>query len=54
MAWIDYKMDYDMVAQNGIMGFLKMYKISSKVIKFMTENMKNWKMELTAGWRSLA
>ena len=30
-----------------------MYKISNKVIKFITETMKNWKAELTAGGKTL-
>ena len=30
-----------------------MYKISDKIIKFITENMKNWKVELTAEWKTL-
>ena len=31
-----------------------MYKISDKVIKFITEVMKNWKVELTAGGKTVA
>ena len=31
-----------------------MYKISDKVINFITEAMKNWKVELTAGGKTLA
>ena len=33
---------------------LKMYKISNKVIKLITETMKNWKVELTEGEKILA
>ena len=31
-----------------------MYKISDKIINFITSSMKNWKVELTAGGESLA
>ena len=31
-----------------------MYKITSKIIKFLTEALKNWKVELTAGGKILA
>ena len=31
-----------------------MYKISDKIIKFITEAMKNWKVGLTAGGKALA
>ena len=32
----------------------KIYKISDEVINFITEAMKNWKMELTAEGKTLA
>ena len=51
MAWIDYKKAYDIVTQSWIIDGLKMYKISNKVIE---NNMENWRMELTAGGKSLA
>ena len=54
MAWIDYRQAYDMVPQTWIIECLKMYKISDKVINFITKAMKNWKIELTAGGQSLA
>ena len=50
----DYKKAYDMVPQSWIINCLKMYKISHEVINFIEKNMKNWRVELTAGWRSLA
>ena len=31
-----------------------MYKIADKVIKFITEAMEDWKVELTTGGKSLA
>ena len=34
--------------------YLKKYKISDKVIKLITEAMKNWKLELTVGVKILA
>ena len=49
MAWIDYKKAYDMVPQTC----LKMYKISHEVINFIEQTMKTWRVELTAGGRSL-
>ena len=49
MAWIDYKKAYDMVPQIC----LKMYKISHEVINFIEQTMKTWRVELTAGGRSL-
>ena len=54
MAWIDYKNAYDMVPQSWIINCLKIYKISHEVINFIERTMKTWRMELTAGERSLA
>ena len=49
MAWIDYKKAFNMVMQRWIIGCIKIYKVSDKVIKFIKEI-----MELTAGGKSLA
>ena len=54
MAWIDYKKAYDMVPQSWIIHCLKMYKISHEVINFIEKIMQTWRVELTAGGRSLA
>ena len=54
MAWIDYKKAYDMVPQSWIITCLKMYKISHETIHFIEKTMKNWRVELTAGGKSLA
>ena len=54
MAWIDYKKAYDMVPQSWILHCLKMYKISHEVINFIEQTMKTWRVELTAGGRSIA
>ena len=54
MAWIDYKKANDMVPQSWIINCLKMYKISHETINFIKKNMKNWKVKLTAGGKSLA
>ena len=43
-----------MVLQTGIKEFLKMNQISDKVIKFIIEAMKNWKMLLTTGGKTFA
>ena len=40
--------------QSWVIGSLIMWKISEKVIKFTTKNMKNWKVELTVGRKSIA
>ena len=54
MAWIDYKKAYDMVPQSWIINCLTMHKISHEVINFIEKTMKTWRVELTAGGRSLA
>ena len=54
MAWIDYKKAYDMVPQSWIINYRKMYKISDEVINVIEKTMKTWRVELTAGGRSLA
>ena len=50
----EYKKAYDMVPQSWIINSLKMYKISAEVINFIEKTMKTWRVELTAGRRSLA
>ena len=54
MAWFDYKKAYHMLPQSRILHFLKMYKISHEVINFIEQTMKTWRVELTAGGRSIA
>ena len=54
MAWIDYKKAYDMLPQSWILHGLKMYKISHEVINFIEQTMKTWRVDLTAGGRSIA
>ena len=54
MSWIDYKKPYDMVQQSWIINCPKMYKISDEVINFTEKTLKTWRVELTAGGRSLA
>ena len=54
MAWIDYKQEYDMVPQSWIINCLKMYKIWHETIHYIEKTMKNWRLELTAGGKSLA
>ena len=54
MGWVDYKKTYDMVTQSWIINCLKIYKISHEVINFIKKTMKTWRVELTAGRRSLA
>ena len=54
MASIDYKKAYDMVTQSWILHSLKMYKLSHEVINFIERTMKTWRVDLTAGRRSIA
>ena len=54
MAWVDYKKAYDMLPQRWILHCLKMYKIPQEVINFIEQTMKTWRVELTAGGRSIA
>ena len=46
--------DNNKVPQNWMINCYKMYKISHEVITFIEKTMKAWKVELTAGGRSLA
>ena len=48
------KKAYDTVPHSWIINSLRMYKISHEVINFMDKTMKTWRVELTAGGRSLA
>ena len=54
MALRDNKKAYDMVPQSWIINYHKMYKISHETIHFIEKTMKNWRVELTAGGKSLA
>ena len=54
MAWIHNKKAYDIVPQSWIINCIKMYKISHEIINFIGKIMKNWRVELTAGGKSLA
>ena len=46
-------MAYDIVPQSRIIDLLKMYKISREVINFIEKTMKNYRVELAAGVKSL-
>ena len=54
MTWIDNKKVYDMDLQTYTIDCLKIYKISDKVIKFITEDKTSWKVELAARGKTLA
>ena len=54
VGWIDNKNAYYMVPQSWIINCHKMYKISHEIINFIEKTMKNWRVELTAGGKSLA
>ena len=43
-----------MLPQSWILHCLKMYKVSHEVINFIEQTMKTWRVELTAGGRSIA
>ena len=49
MAWIGYKLAYDMVLRSSIIDCLKICKIFDEVIKFIKKTMDNWRVELTVG-----
>ena len=54
MASIDYIKAYDTVRQSWIVNCQKVYNISDKFINFIRETMKNLKIELTVGGKTLA
>ena len=51
---IGYKKIYDIIWPSWTIDCQKLYKISDKVIEFLTEIKKNWKVELTTGGKTLA
>ena len=53
MVWIDFKKADDIVPQSWIIDCLKMYVISNEDIKFIENNIKNWRVELKTGRKSL-
>ena len=53
-VWIDYKKAYDMVQQTWIIECMNMYKISDKVINYISIAMESGKVELAAGGQTLA
>ena len=54
MEWIDNVKDNYMIPQSWIIHYLKMYKISDEVIKLIEKTMETWRVELTAGGKTLA
>ena len=54
MSWIDNKKAYDMVLQTWIIECLKMYKIFEQLITYIVKAMKNWKVELTTGGKTIS
>ena len=49
MAWIDDKTVYAKVPQTWMIEYLKMYKISDKIINLIMNAMENWQVESRAG-----
>ena len=54
LAWIDYKKEYDIVPQSWIINCLQRYKKLDEVINLIEKTMKTWRVEMTAGGKSLA
>ena len=54
MAWIDYKMTYDMIPKSSILHCLKRYRIPDQVIQFIEKTMEIWIVESTIGRKSFA
>ena len=46
------RQDDDDDDESWIIDYLKMYKTTDKVIKFIEKTMKNWKVQLTTGVKS--
>ena len=46
-SWIDYKKAFDSVPLSWILKYLQMYKIHPVLIKFIEENMNQWKTNMT-------
>ena len=53
MGWIGYKKAYDMVPHSWINECLELFGIAENVIKFMSDSMRSWKLELTSSGESL-
>ena len=53
MVCIDNNKAYGLALQSWIIYCHNLYKISGRVIKFIKNTMKNWRVELTAGGKSL-
>ena len=53
MTWILTKEAFDKLPERWINDCRKMYKISNKVIRFITKAMKNWKVKLTTRGKTL-
>ena len=54
MVCIGYNRANDIVPQSWMFDYLKMYKISDKIMKFITETIKNCKVRLMARENTLA
>jgi hypothetical protein len=48
MAWVDYKIAYDMVPHSWIIECLRLMGIAENIILLLESSMVNWKTELTA------
>ena len=53
MTWIDYKKAYDSVPHSWILESLKIHKVNTKIIKFITKSMKAWETSLTIAGKAI-
>ena len=53
VAWIDYKNAYDMVPHTCSLQCLKIIKAADNIRNVIENPMKNWKVELTSGRKTL-
>ena len=54
MAWIDYKIAYDIVPHLSILESLELAQVSDNIRKFVKRSITNWETELTSSKESLA
>ena len=52
LTWISHRKVNDIGLKKWMKESWKMYQISNKIINFITEAMKNWKVEITAGGKA--
>ena len=53
MAWVNYKMVYDMVSHSWLLDVVEMMGVADNVRSLLEASMRNWKTELSVDWKSL-